>query len=83
MDGLRTPAHPADAWPDYNRPQELEQTRPRQHRLRDRQAEGLCGLEIDHELKLRNLFDGKVNKYTYPPKNDRLGAYSQVEEFEL
>src|SRR6266852_2669198 len=34
--------------------------RPRQHRLRDCQAEGLGGLEIDGQLELRRLLDGKL-----------------------
>jgi hypothetical protein len=32
--------------------------RPRQHRLRDREAEGLRGLEVDHQLELGRLLDG-------------------------
>jgi hypothetical protein len=32
--------------------------RPRQHRRRDREAEGLRGLQVDHELELRGLLDG-------------------------
>ena len=34
--------------------------RPLQQRRRDRQAEGLGGLEVDHQLELRGLLDGKV-----------------------
>jgi hypothetical protein len=32
--------------------------RPRQHRLRDREAERLGGLEVEHQLELRWLLDG-------------------------
>ena len=34
--------------------------RPPQHRRRDRQPERLGGLEVDHQLELRRLFDGQV-----------------------
>src|SRR5713101_7586654 len=34
--------------------------RPQQQRLRDRQAERLGGLEVDHELPLRRLLDGEI-----------------------
>src|SRR4029450_10450957 len=34
--------------------------RPRQQRRRDREAEGLGGLEVDHELELRGQLDGQV-----------------------
>src|SRR5216683_5328696 len=34
--------------------------RPYQERLGDGQAEGLGGLEVDHQLELRRLLDGKV-----------------------
>src|SRR6266478_3596132 len=34
--------------------------RPLQDRRRDRQAEGLGGLEVDHELELGGLFDWQV-----------------------
>ena len=34
--------------------------RPRQQRPRDRQAEGLCGVEIDDQIERRRLFDGQV-----------------------
>ena len=34
--------------------------RPRQQRRRDRQAEGLGGLEVDHQLELRGLLDGQI-----------------------
>ena len=33
---------------------------PPQNRLRNRQPDGLGGLEVDHQLKLRRLLDGKV-----------------------
>src|SRR5262245_49726539 len=33
---------------------------PKEHRLRDRQAEGLGGLEVDDELELGGLLDGQV-----------------------
>jgi hypothetical protein len=32
--------------------------RPQQYRLRDREAEGLGGLEVDDQLELRGLLDG-------------------------
>src|SRR5215468_4820530 len=35
--------------------------RPRQHRRRDREAERLGGLEVDHQLELRRLLDRKVS----------------------
>jgi len=35
--------------------------RPRQHIGRNCHADLLGGLEIDHELKLRRLFDGNVS----------------------
>jgi len=34
--------------------------RPKQHRLRGREADLLRGLEIDHELKLRRLLDWQL-----------------------
>src|SRR5262245_9444156 len=34
--------------------------RPRQHRRRDREAEGLRGLQVDHHLELGGLLDGQV-----------------------
>jgi hypothetical protein len=34
--------------------------RPLQERRRDRQTEGLGGLEVDHEFELRRLLDGQV-----------------------
>jgi hypothetical protein len=34
--------------------------RAQQHRLRDREAERLRGLEVDHQLELRRLLDRKV-----------------------
>jgi hypothetical protein len=33
---------------------------PEQRGLRDRQAEALCGLEVDDQLVLRRLLDGKI-----------------------
>src|SRR5438876_3241671 len=44
--------------------------RPLQERRRDRQAEGLGGLEVDDELELRGLLDGEVA---------RLGAFEDLE----
>jgi hypothetical protein len=35
---------------------------PKQHRLRNRQADLLCRLQIDHELKFRRLLDGKIGR---------------------
>src|SRR6266481_9808943 len=37
--------------------------RPLEERLRDRQAEGLGGLEVDQEFKLRGLLDGQVARF--------------------
>src|SRR5437867_34802 len=34
--------------------------RPRQQRRRDRQPERLRGLEVDDEIELRRLLDGKI-----------------------
>ena len=34
--------------------------RPRQHRRRDRQPEGLGGLEVDDQLELGRLLDGQI-----------------------
>src|ERR1041385_742260 len=34
--------------------------RPRQHVRRNREADLLRGFQVDHELELRRLFDGKV-----------------------
>src|SRR3989442_437360 len=34
--------------------------RPHQERLRNRQAEGLGGLEVDDQIELRGLFDRKI-----------------------
>src|SRR5215472_4285726 len=34
--------------------------RPRQHRGRDSQAEGLGGLEVDDQLELRGPLDGQI-----------------------
>ena len=36
--------------------------RPRQQRRRDREAEGLGGLEVDDQLELRGLFDRKIGR---------------------
>src|SRR4029453_7617811 len=36
--------------------------RPRQQRPRDREAEGLGGLEVDDQLILRRLLDGNIPK---------------------
>jgi hypothetical protein len=36
--------------------------RPRQQRWRDREAERLGGFEVDDELELRRLLDGKVGR---------------------
>jgi hypothetical protein len=33
---------------------------PLEERLRDREAEGLRGLEVDHQLELRRLLDGEI-----------------------
>jgi hypothetical protein len=30
---------------------------------RNRQAEGFCGLQIDYQLELRRLLDGKVGRF--------------------
>src|ERR1700730_7721071 len=38
----------------------MDLIRPQQERRRDRQAESLGGLEVDHEIKLRRLLHGKV-----------------------
>jgi hypothetical protein len=35
--------------------------RPQQQRLRDRDADGLRGLHVDHQLELRRLFDGEIS----------------------
>ena len=35
---------------------------PLQERRRDRQAEGLGGLEVDHQLELGGLFDRQVTR---------------------
>ncbi len=35
----------------------------RQHRWRDRQAEGLGGLEVDDQLELRGMLDGQVGGF--------------------
>ena len=40
--------------------------RPREHRRRDREAEGLRGLQVDHELELRRLLDGEVARVWRP-----------------
>src|SRR4030095_10364987 len=37
--------------------------RPRQQRRRDRKAEGLRGLEVEDELKLRRLYDRQVGGF--------------------
>jgi len=37
--------------------------RPGQQRRRDRQAEGFSGLEINDEIELRRLLDGKVSRF--------------------
>src|SRR5215470_6505127 len=36
--------------------------RPRQQRRRDRQAESLGGLEVDHQLELGGLLDGEAGR---------------------
>src|SRR5262249_8296118 len=36
--------------------------RPRQDRLRDREAEGPGRLEVDHQFELRGLLDGEVGR---------------------
>src|SRR6266581_4804367 len=35
--------------------------RPREQRLRDRQPERLCGLEVDDQLEFPGLLDGQVS----------------------
>ena len=35
--------------------------RPQQHRRRDRQPEGLRGLEVDDQRKPRDLLDGEIS----------------------
>src|SRR5262245_42995590 len=42
--------------------------RPRQQRWRDREAEGLGGLEVDGQLELRRLLDGQERR-TCSPEN--------------
>src|SRR5262245_55160432 len=37
--------------------------RPREHRWRDREAEGLRGLEVDHQVELGGLFNGQVRGF--------------------
>src|SRR4029453_6543375 len=34
--------------------------RPRKHRRRDRETEGLGGLQVDHQLELGGLLDGNI-----------------------
>src|SRR5258705_13976188 len=47
-------------WPDADSLDYL--VRPPQHRLRDRQAEGLGGLEVDHQLELGGPLDRKASR---------------------
>ena len=54
--------------------------RPRQYRLRDRQAERLGGLEIDHQLEFRGLLHrqvGRLGALDYPV-HIRCGAQPTV-----
>src|SRR2546425_8235113 len=37
-----------------------ELIRPQQQRLRNRQPEGLGGLQVNHQLELRGLLDGEI-----------------------
>src|SRR2546425_11988088 len=39
-----------------------EPVRPQYQRLRHRQTEDLRGLEVDHQLQLRRLLDGKISR---------------------
>jgi hypothetical protein len=48
--------------------------RPPQHRLRDRQAERLRGLQVDHELKLGGLLDGQVAEECLFPEVESLAT---------
>jgi hypothetical protein len=49
--------------------------RPDEHRLRDRQAKRLRGLEVDHELKLGGLLlDGQVAEECFFPEVESLAT---------
>jgi hypothetical protein len=48
--------------------------RPQQHRLGDREAKRLRGLEVDHELKLGGLLDGQVAEECLFPEVESLAT---------
>src|SRR5262245_43727386 len=53
---------PKDSARKARRPSLDDLIRPRQHRLRDCQTEGLRRLEIDDQLELGRLLDGQVRR---------------------
>src|SRR5437867_3188637 len=64
-DGRGSPAKPSAALrsrPRWSSTLLDHVVRPHQDRLRDRQAEGLRGLQIYHELEFRRLLDGEVGR---------------------
>src|SRR2546422_3198421 len=58
----RQPAQTSKPWPRQRRggPSLDHLIRPQQQCLRDRQAEGFRGLEVDDQLELGRLLDGKI-----------------------
>ena len=44
-----------------------------EHR-RNRQAERFCSFEVDHQLELRRLFDGKIGRYCTPQDFINIGG---------
>src|SRR5262245_56961839 len=50
------------SWPRWSSTLFDDLVGPPQHRLRNGQPESLGGLQIDHQLKLRGLLDGKLRR---------------------
>src|SRR5438128_10007634 len=66
---MEHPAKPTAArrsWPRWSSTLLDHLIRPQQERLRDREAEGLGGLEVDHQLKSRGLLNGKLRRLRSP-----------------
>src|SRR4029450_8686926 len=63
-EGIEHPAKPTAArrsWPRWSSTALLDHLiRAQQHRLRDREPERLRRLQVDHQLELRGLLDGKI-----------------------
>src|SRR6266849_1336887 len=62
-EGMEHPAKPTAArrsWPRWSSTLLDDLVRTLQQRLRDREAKGLRGLEVNHQFELRRLLDRQV-----------------------